>query len=690
VKTQVGDGSLRTGPTPAVVVAWAATAVAVTGAVIAVALTLADHGDASQLVQTNLGLGCELAVVGSALGAFLLTRDPSNRIGALLVVTGVSRGVAVAATAWADHVVLNPGSGLGGFGVATWLGFWAFLPSLAVQPAILVLFPDGRLPGRRWWPVLAVAAADLLIAAGALPLLAWSVRGPQLLPTAPEPPLGSGPLAFAALAAAAVLGLVGVVAGLASLVWRWRGSAGDTRQCVKWLLLGGAVALVADLAGFLPHLAALKLLGPPALFGGLGIGVFRYRLYDVDRLINRTFVYGAVSVLAVAAYAAVVVTVGTVSGRGGSVFAGSVAAFTVALALRPVSGGVQRAIDRRFDRRTFDAVGRVRRFTGTLAQGRPGAGALPALLTEILDDPSLRLRFVDATGHGWLDAWGAAVDDVAAAAQGREVTTVGRGNGRVHRPAGSAAEPGRDIVCTVVHRGVAAADRPLFTAVIAASSVAFEHARLQAELGAQLEVVAASRTRIVAAADAERRRVERDIHDGAQQRLVGLALHLQSARRQTAVRPDDDVLGFTVEQLQLAVAELRELAQGILPSTLVTGGLRVALAELALRSRSPVEVDVDTDGAVLAEPVLAAAWFVVCEALANAAKHATGAVVHVQATASGNRLVVEVSDDGPGGADCEGSGLRGLADRVDALRGTFDVASPWGRGTTVRAVIPCG
>lgn len=674
VKAQAGDGSLRAGVAPVVVAAWAATALAVSGAIGAVGLTLVDHGDTSQLVQTNMGLGCEMAVVASLLGAFLLTRDPRNRIGVLLVLTGVSRGVAVAASAWADHIVLNPRAGLAGFGVATWVGFWAFLPSLAVQSAILVLFPDGRLPGRRWWPVLAVAAADLLLAAGAVPVLAWGVRGSQLLPSAPEPQLGSGPLAFAALAATAVLGLIGVVAGLASLVWRWRGSAGDSRQCVKWLLLGGSLAVVADLVGFLPHLAPLKLLGPLAVYGGLGIGVFRYRLYDVDRLINRTLVYGTVTVVAIAIYAAVAVTVGSMSGRGRSVLAGSIAAFVVALALRPVSARVQHAIDRRFDRRTFDAVGRMRGFTGGLAQGRPDAGALPALLTEILDDGSLRLRFLDADGHRWLDPWGAVVDD-RPVDRGSEATAIRRGD---------------EVVCTVVHRCVPASDRLLFTAVIAASGLAFEHARLQAELGAQLEVVAASRARIVASADAERRRVERDIHDGAQQRLVGLALHLQSARRQTSPVPDDDLLGFTVQQLQLAVEELRELAQGILPSTLVTGGLRVALADLALRSRSPVEVDVDTEGAALGEPVLAAAWFVVCEALANAAKHATGAPVHVQATASGNRLVVEVSDDGPGGADMGGSGLRGLADRVHALRGTFNVASLPGRGTTVRAVIPCG
>jgi signal transduction histidine kinase len=657
-----------------VVAAWAATVLAASGAIVAVGLTLADHGDASQLVQTNLGLGCELAVVSSLLGAFLLTRDRRNRIAVLLIGAGVSRGVAVAASAWADHVLLNPNAGLAGFGVATWLGFWAFLPSLAVQPAILVLFPDGRLPGRRWWPVLAVAAADMLVAAVALPVLAWSVRGPQLLPTAPEPDFGSGPLAFAALAAAAALSLIGVVAGLGSLVWRLRRSAGDTRQCVKWLLLGGSLAVVLDLAGFVPHLSALKLLGPLAVFGGLGIGVFRYRLYDVDRLINRTLVYGSVTVVAAAIYAAVVVTVGLVSGSGRSVVAGSIAAFVVALALRPVSGRVQHAIDRRFDRRTFDAVGRVRRFTGGFAQSRPDAGALPALLTEILNDASLQLRFLDPDGRGWLDPWGAAIEDPSVARHS-EATEIRRGD---------------DVVCTVVHRCMPSVDRPLFSAVIAASELAFEHARLQAELGAQLEVVAASRARIVAAADAERRRVERDIHDGAQQRLVGLALHLQSARRRTSDPPDDALLGFTVQQLQLAVEELRELAQGILPSTLVTGGLRAALADLAVRSRSPVDVDVDTGSATLGEPVLAAAWFVVCEALANAAKHATGAVVHVQATTSGDRLVVEVSDDGPGGADSGGSGLRGLADRVNALRGTFDVASRPGRGTTVRAVIPCG
>jgi signal transduction histidine kinase len=216
-------------------------------------------------------------------------------------------------------------------------------------------------------------------------------------------------------------------------------------------------------------------------------------------------------------------------------------------------------------------------------------------------------------------------------------------------------------------------------------------ARLDAELLARLEELRASRARLVEAGDTERRRLERDLHDGAQARLVGVALLLGHARRRT----DDDpaevgvLLDRALDELRTSLAELRELARGIHPAVLTERGLEPALHALA--ARAPVPVTLASDGGErLPGPVEIAAYFVVSEALANVAKYAQATEATVAIRRTNGRVCVEVTDDGIGGADAaQGSGLSGLADRVAALDGTLLVDSPAGRGTRLQAEIPC-
>jgi signal transduction histidine kinase len=235
-------------------------------------------------------------------------------------------------------------------------------------------------------------------------------------------------------------------------------------------------------------------------------------------------------------------------------------------------------------------------------------------------------------------------------------------------------------------------DPSLVRATAAAAGMALDNERLQAELRAQLTEVRASRARIVRAGDAERRRVERDLHDGAQQRLLALSLAVHSARRQHA-SGDDAGLASTLErtatELASAIQELRELARGLHPTVLTDGGLPPALHALAGRCPVPVQLDVD-EGRY--HPLIeATAYFMVSEALANVAKHARASHVRVQARAVGRVLRVEVCDDGSGGADpARGSGLAGLGDRVAAIGGSLEVESAAGSGTIVRADLPCG
>jgi signal transduction histidine kinase len=232
----------------------------------------------------------------------------------------------------------------------------------------------------------------------------------------------------------------------------------------------------------------------------------------------------------------------------------------------------------------------------------------------------------------------------------------------------------------------------LVEAVSAAARLSLERERLEAEVRAQLEEVRASRARIVETADAERRRLERDLHDGAQQRLVSLGLTLRLAREQLRAEAGAraaESLGRADEQLRAALAELRDLARGIHPAVLTNEGLACALEALVESSLVPVALDLGQLG-TLSPAVEATAYFVASEALANVGKHAHASHIAVSVARRDRHLLVAIVDDGIGGADpALGSGLQGLQDRVAALRGNLTVHSPAGCGTRIEAEIPC-
>ena len=247
-----------------------------------------------------------------------------------------------------------------------------------------------------------------------------------------------------------------------------------------------------------------------------------------------------------------------------------------------------------------------------------------------------------------------------------------------------AAAPVRDEEGRVIGNMVA------YTDITERKAQEAELHRLNAELHSRLEELAASRARIVTAGDVERRRLERNLHDGAQQRLVTLALSLRLALAKLSSDPAAAraALAGGCDELLLAIEELRELARGLHPAVLSERGLRPAVEGLAARALLPVEIE-DIPAARLPEPVEAAAYYLIAEALTNVAKYARASMVSIRVTASDESVVVEVSDDGVGGADpAAGSGLRGLADRVEALGGSLAVVSPAGAGTTLRAEIP--
>jgi signal transduction histidine kinase len=302
-------------------------------------------------------------------------------------------------------------------------------------------------------------------------------------------------------------------------------------------------------------------------------------------------------------------------------------------------------------------------------------GELQASLARSLGDPALELLYALDGPGGWVTAQGRpqALPSPGGGPRGRAVTEVER--------------HGRPLAA-LIHDP--ALDQGLVRAAAAAAGIAIENERLQAEVHAQLEEVRASRLRIVEAGDRERRRVERNLHDGAQQRLATVALSLAMLRDRDGADPAAAAaLGDISAQLRQAINDLRELARGIHPAILTEEGLPAAVESLADRSALPVSVVADFE-ARLPEPVEAIAYFVVAESLANIAKYARATGARVALSRCDRSLRVEIRDDGVGGADTSrGTGLRGLEDRVSAVRGSFRVESQPGAGTRVLAEIPC-
>jgi signal transduction histidine kinase len=306
---------------------------------------------------------------------------------------------------------------------------------------------------------------------------------------------------------------------------------------------------------------------------------------------------------------------------------------------------------------------------------RTPPGAIRDALARTLGDPTLELALWLPERRSYVDASGRPFELPAPEAD-RAVTMLG---------------PTDAPVAALIHDPVLLERRRLLHAAGAAARLALENERLQAELRAQLAELRASRTRIVSAGDEERRRLERDLHDGAQQRLLSLGLALQLARGKLGADADDagELLTEADGELRAALDELRELARGIHPAVLTEQGLGAALRSLAERSPVPVKINASPETRLPAAAE-AAVYFLVSEALANVAKYARASRVNVNVARTNGQVLVEVDDNGIGGADpSRGTGLRGLADRLNSLDGELRIDSPSGRGTSLRATIPC-
>jgi len=564
----------------------------------------------------------------------------------------------------------------------------ALWPILYAWPiAVAFVFPNGKLLSPRWrWVALGAAVSFGGFIAVALFDPAAFYGDDAAVPNPMEDNAVAGVLGgvYAWLSLPLLLGMLGsLVAGAVAIRIRLQRSVGIERLQTMWLAWSATLVPVTLLLCFSSGLLGLALgvtiadaivfpllmLIDIAVAASVGIAVGRYRLYAIEGLVNRTLVYAVLTALLVSVFAGLTIALGVLVG-GGSEWITAVTTLVVAVAFLPLRRRIQDIVDRRFSRARYNGVRRVRTFEDEVREGRRAPEEIGAVLAEALGDPTAELRF-------WLPETGAFAEpsgditDLPEDARAR--TAIGRDGART----------------AVLLHDPSLLRRDLLSGVLSAATLSIEMARLRVELRLQLAEVEASRARIVEAGYEERRRLERDLHDGAQQRLVSLGVQVRRLQRglPRGAAVLSPALDRVVDEIGGAIGDLRQIAAGVRPARL-DDGLSAALADLA-RS-APIPVDVEVPSERVQASVEAAAYFVACEALTNAVRYASASRVSMRAVRKNGTLLVSISDDGIGGAVVRrGSGLAGLQDRVAAHGGTLAVLSPRGRGTRVEVAIPC-
>jgi len=663
----------------------------------------------ASLVVGGFGLGVHLAnvhngLIGAtftAVGVLIVGRRPGNREGWLFVATGVASAVIFFCRQYG--LATLDGDPLPAARWVQWLGVWPLAPILVLTGVTFMCFPDGRLPSPRWRAVvvvMAVAGAPLAVVSAL-----WPVEYADNELSLPHPldvPGGSTAQSVWDVAGPASYMLF-QVAWAACLVSRLRHATGNEERQVRWFAYAVSISVTAILTSVLVFGSATPgLLTVPIVAIAAGVAIVKHRLYDIDVVISKTLVIGAMAALITAGYAAVVVGVGSLIGRGPVLSV--VATALVAAAFEPVRRRVQRWADRLVygDRPTpYEALSRL---SSRLSHGGPDAELFSALASTV----------AEGVGAVEVTLWvGPEADLVPVASWPPREGLLPRLDS-APRKLVALEEAGRNHVRPIEHQGsvrgvvvltkapgesLTAAENRLLGDLAAQAGLVIDHVGLGAELqqrlhqiSAQAAELQAAARRLVTAQDEARIRIERNLHDGAQQSLVTLALHLQAVSERAASTGDGE-LATQVEtarrQLSEALAELRDLARGIHPAVLSQDGLAAAVGFLAEKAPLPVRVGLRLEHR-LPQDVEVTAYFVVSEALTNAVKHARPIRVTVEGCVRDRQLWLEVTDDGCGGADGQwGSGLHGLVDRLATLGGRLSVTSPVDGGTTLVAVIPC-
>lgn len=638
-----------------------------------------DEVDASAQ-QVLIGVAALIGFCG--FGPLIARRHPGNPIGWLYCAAGLSAGLLIFTSEYAIRaLIIEPGS-LPGGEAAAWFTSWLWIPFVLVPGTVMLqLFPDGRLPSRRWRPVLWFSMALLFTIFAGVALATGELGGF----TTEENPIGFLPHE---VNAAGALILPAVLLSFASVVVRYRASEGEQRQQLRWVAAAAVLYVCAQLLELaltpvVPGVGGwLTLSATAAVIAAAGVAVLKYRLWELDLVVNRTLVFGALTTGSLAIYVGAVAGLGALldsSGIGVSLAATA----AVAVAFAPLRAVLQRRINRLMygDRdEPYRALSRLGERLGSTLDPDAVLPTIVESIAEGLRAPYAAIELEDGGGRRIAAQHGAPRGDDPA-----RLPLEYRGElvGRLIVQPRSRTEP------------FSAADLRLLADLSRQAGVAAHAVRLRQDL-------VRSRERLVVTREEERRRLRRDLHDGLGPTLAGIGLEVESARSQLTRDPEaaDALLGRLKGEVQEAIADIRRIAYDLRPPTLDELGLVAAVREQAARlgttgnglSHEPgTRVSVEVAGALPTLPaaVEVAAYRIALEALTNVSRHAQASACTIRLSVNGE-LELEVRDDGVGLAPGPGGGvgLASMRERAEELGGSLDVSSPAAGGTLVSAHLP--
>ena len=653
-------------------ISWAAWSLwALTLGLLATSLSLAAVASFLLVVSVGVALG---SATMATVATLVITQRPRSRSGWLLLAAALFLAVGFSMAQIAVYTGVHRDGDLGttqGLIASAHAAGWSFVSTLLL---VFLTFPDGRLPSPRWRPV--AAAIGLACIAGALVEISQilALVDPRAYMTdarfVEQNGFEGAPPYERLGAAVGLMVLVLFVLTAASLVVRLRRARGIERQQLKWVVYAGVVALLMFPPGAIgsasePLATVLQLIGVLSLAviaAGFGVALFRYRLWDIDLVARRSLVYALLWSAIAGGYAGISAGLGLAAGSRLPVAVAIVVTALATLVFQPARRSLERIADRWVFGRRDSPLEAMHGF-GELAGSAEQPGDIATQLAATAS-AAVGLAWVEVDLHGSVAAQHGTTN-----AEPATVFQVSRGD-----------EHFGQLVCRP-HRGrrLTRDDEALLTALAAQAATAVSRARLA--------------SRIVRAQETERRRIERNIHDGAQQELVALVAQLGLARsRANGDGSSDTVLATAQQDVRRILANLRELAQGIHPSVLSDGGLAAAVEDRC--STMPIGVALSVQPGVtsrrFADDVEGAAYFFVTEALTNVLKHSRAKAVEVALGLDRGELTVQVADFGIGfdSDAADGSGLTGLADRIHALGGEITVNSQPGAGTRLTATFP--